>query len=143
VLYVGESQRASMMPVGGKRFYYFFGAPMPEGSTVEPDQIRDELATLFAGWPKPVQTLIQALDPAATNRLEICDMDPIETLVRGRVALLGMPPTPRLRPWVRGGARPLKTQKFCLGIWCLPISAWPMLCNATKRLAKTEQLSWC
>jgi FAD-dependent urate hydroxylase len=89
VLYVGESQRASMMPVGGKRFYYFFGAPMPEGTTVEPDQIRDELATLFAGWPKPVQTLIQALDPAATNRLEICDMDPIETLVRGRVALLG------------------------------------------------------
>lgn len=89
VLYVGESKRASMMPVGGNRFYYFFGAPMPAGTQVEPSQIRSELATLFAGWPPAVQNLIQTLEPEATNRLEICDMDPIEKLVRGRVALLG------------------------------------------------------
>jgi FAD-dependent urate hydroxylase len=89
VLYVGDSKRASMMPVGGNRFYYFFGAPMPEGTTVESQHLRTELATLFKDWPKPVQNLIQTLDPEATNRLEICDMDPIEQLVRGRVALLG------------------------------------------------------
>jgi FAD-dependent urate hydroxylase len=89
VLYVGDCKRASMMPVGGNRFYYFFGAPMPEGTQVEPGQIRAELASLFEGWPTPVQNLIQTLDPEATNRLEIYDMDPIERLVRGRVTLLG------------------------------------------------------
>jgi FAD-dependent urate hydroxylase len=44
-----------------------------------------------------VQTLIQRLDPATTNRIEIHDLDPLPRLVRGRVALLGdaghsMPP---------------------------------------------------
>lgn len=89
MLYVGEGKRASMMPVGGNRFYYFFGAPMAEGTQVAPAQRREELAQLFAGWPTPVQNLIAALDPEATNRLEIGDIDPLERLVRGRVALLG------------------------------------------------------
>jgi FAD-dependent urate hydroxylase len=89
VIYVGDSKRASMMPVGGNRFYYFFGAPMPEGTQVEPSQIREELATLFAGWPTAVQSLIHTLNPEETNRLEIADMDPIEQLARGRVVLLG------------------------------------------------------
>lgn len=89
VIYVGDSKRASMMPVGGDRFYYFFGAPMAEGTQVDPTHRRDELAKLFQGWPTPVQNLIQALDPEATNRLEIGDLDPLERLVQGRIALLG------------------------------------------------------
>ena len=89
VIYVGDSKRASMMPVGGNRFYYFFGAPMSEGTRVGSEQIRSELSRLFEGWPIAVQNLIQTLDPEATNRLEICDMDPIERLARGRVVLLG------------------------------------------------------
>ncbi|PZV06471.1 MAG: monooxygenase [Leptolyngbya sp.] len=89
VLYVGDSKRASMMPVGGDRFYFFFGAPMVEGTHVEPTHRRDELAKIFQGWPQPVQKLIQALDPEQTNRLEIGDIDPLEHLVKGRIALLG------------------------------------------------------
>ncbi len=89
VLYVGDSKRASMMPVGGDRFYYFFGAPMAEGTQVDPTYRQDELAQLFRGWPTPVQNLIEAIDPEQTNRLEIGDIDPLENLVRGRIALLG------------------------------------------------------
>lgn len=89
VLYVGDSKRASMMPVGGDRFYFFFGAPMAEGTQVEPTYRQDELAKIFQGWPEPVQKLIQALDPEQTNRLEIGDLDPLEHLVKGRIALLG------------------------------------------------------
>ncbi|WOD41605.1 FAD-dependent urate hydroxylase HpxO [Nodosilinea sp. E11] len=89
VLYVGDSKRASMMPVGGDRFYFFFGAPMAEGTAVAPPDRRDELAQIFQGWPTPVQKLIQAIDPEQTNRLEIGDIDPLERLVKGRVALLG------------------------------------------------------
>ncbi len=89
VIYVGDGKRASMMPVGGDRFYYFFGAPMSKGTVVEPQDRRDELAKLFQGWPEPVQNLIQKLDPLETNRLEIHDLDPLEKLSRGRVVLVG------------------------------------------------------
>ena len=89
VIYVGQGKRASMMPIGGDRFYYFFGAPMAKGSTVDPADRRDELAKIFADWPDPVQNLIQALDPLATNRLEIHDIDPPHRLARGRTVLIG------------------------------------------------------
>lgn len=89
VIYVGEGKRASMMPIGGDRFYFFFGSPMEQGTTVAPEDRRDELGSIFEGWPTVVQNLIQAINPLETNRLEISDLDPLEALVRSRVVLLG------------------------------------------------------
>ena len=89
VLYVGEGKRASMMPVGGGRFYYFMGCPKPQGTTAPPEGIRAELKETFAGWAQPVQNLIEKLDPEQTNRLEIGDIDPLPNLVWGRIALVG------------------------------------------------------
>ena len=89
ILYVGEAKRASMMPVGDGRFYFFFGVPMEAGTSVEPAYRRDELSKHFAGWPQPVHNLIETLDPYETNRLEIGDIDPLPRLARGRVVLLG------------------------------------------------------
>lgn len=89
VIYVGEGKRASMMPIGGDRFYFFFGAPLPKGTIVAPEDRAQELAEIFAGWPQPVQNLIRTLDPTQTNRLEIHDLTPLSHLVKGRVALLG------------------------------------------------------
>lgn len=88
-IYVGENKRAAMMPVGGDRFYFFFGCPLPLGTSTPPEKRRTELANHFAGWATPVQNLIQHLDPMQLNRLEICDLDPLERLVSGRIALLG------------------------------------------------------
>ena len=89
VIYVGEGKRASMMPIGNHRFYYFFGCPMAKGTVVEPEYRQQELKQIFAGWPFPVQRLIECLNSHESNRLEIHDLDPLETLVKGRVALLG------------------------------------------------------
>lgn len=89
VLYVGDGKRASMMPVGGDRFYFFFGVPMQAGTETAPEDRREELAEHFANWPKAVQSLISALDPTETNRLEISDIDPPASLVKGRIAILG------------------------------------------------------
>lgn len=97
MIYVGEHKRASMMPVGGShldetaqpRFYFFFDVPLAKGTPVHPEGIRVELQQYFQGWPQPVQTLIQRLNPDQTNRLEIHDVGPIDRFVRGRVALLG------------------------------------------------------
>ena len=88
-MYLGDSKRASMMPVGDNMFYYFFGAPLPSGLAKTPEEIRDELSDLFNGWPEPVQRLIQRIDTTKTNRLEICDLEPLPRLVRGRVVLVG------------------------------------------------------
>ncbi|MBD3884394.1 FAD-dependent urate hydroxylase HpxO [Phormidium tenue FACHB-886] len=88
-LFVGEHKRASMMPVGDNRFYFFFDVPLPKGTPVHPNGIRAELAGYFQGWCQPVQNLIQALDPDRTNRIEIHDVGPLDRFVQGRVALLG------------------------------------------------------
>ena len=89
VIYVGEGKRASMMPIGGNRFYFFMGCPKPKGTKVAPENIRAELKETFAGWAQPVQNLIEKLDPEQVNRLEISDIDPLSTLVKGRIALVG------------------------------------------------------
>ncbi|MGK7876089.1 MAG: FAD-dependent urate hydroxylase HpxO [Xenococcaceae cyanobacterium] len=89
VIYVGEEKRASIMSVGGDRFSFVLGAPMPKGTTVKPEKRRAELREIFAGWPQSVQRLIQRLEPLKVNRVEIHDMDPLERLVGGRIALLG------------------------------------------------------
>ncbi len=88
-VYVGEHKRASMMPVGGDRFYFFFDVPLPKGTVSQPETYRQELASFFKGWADPVQRLIQRLNPLKTNRVEIHDIEPLQTLVRGRVALVG------------------------------------------------------
>ncbi|MFC8315522.1 FAD-dependent urate hydroxylase HpxO [Gordonia sp. NPDC057258] len=87
--YVGDSRRVSVMPVAGNRFYFFFDVTTPEGVPFERGTAREVLAEEFAGWAPGVQKLIETLDPATTNRVEILDIDPFHTWVRGRVALLG------------------------------------------------------
>lgn len=88
-IYAGEGKRASMMPVGGDRFYFFFDVPLPKGIESQPETYREELAGFFKGWAAPVQRLIQRLDPLKTNRVPIHDIEPLSTLVRDRIALLG------------------------------------------------------
>ncbi|MDA0267010.1 MAG: FAD-dependent urate hydroxylase HpxO [Cyanobacteria bacterium] len=91
VIYAGDAQRASLMPVGGDRFYFFFDVPLPASAakTASPGDARTELGHYFAGWAEPVQKLIQRLDPATTNRVPIHDIEPLPKLVNGRIALLG------------------------------------------------------
>ncbi len=88
-IYVGEHKRASLMPVGGDRFYFFFDVPLPKGTTSDRTNYRHELKEYFQGWAEPVQLLIDRLDPNAVARVEIHDVGPISRMVRGRVALVG------------------------------------------------------
>ncbi|MGC4932959.1 FAD-dependent urate hydroxylase HpxO [Gordonia sp. DT30] len=87
--YVGAGRRVSVMPVADDRFYFFFDVPMPQGQPYERGTAREVLAAEFADWAPGVQKLIEDLDPATTNRVEILDLDPFDTWVKGRVALLG------------------------------------------------------
>lgn len=87
--FVGEGKRVSLMPVSDGRFYFFFDVPLPAGLAEDRTTLREDLTRYFSGWAPPVQRLIAALDPQTTNRIEIHDIEPFDTLVRGKVALLG------------------------------------------------------
>lgn len=88
--YVGDGKRVSVMPVAGDRFYFFFDVPQPAGVPYERSDGTAPLRAAFDGWTDGVRHLIDAIDPARSlNRVEIWDLDPIQTWTRGRVALLG------------------------------------------------------
>lgn len=91
--YVGDGQRVSVMPVAGDRFYFFFDVVMAEDSdekrNYERGDAREVLRGHFGDWAPGVQALIDKLDPMTTNRVEILDLDPFYTWVKGRVAVLG------------------------------------------------------
>lgn len=91
--FVGGGQRVSLMPMGDGQFYFFFDVPLAEDridAALAPGATyRDELAAHFAGWAEPVQRLIAQLDPATVARVAIHDTAPLDSLVDGRVALLG------------------------------------------------------
>ena len=87
--YVAAGQRVSVMPVAGNRFYFFFDVLEPAGLEYDRAATREVLRRHFAGWAPGVQALIERLDPMTTNRVEILDIDPFHTWVKGRVAVLG------------------------------------------------------
>ncbi|MBD2176252.1 FAD-dependent urate hydroxylase HpxO [Pseudanabaena sp. FACHB-1998] len=88
-IYVGEHKRASVMPLAGDRFYFFFDVPLPKGTPNDVSTYRQELKEHFQGWAEPVQLVIDRLVPETVARVEIHDVGPISRLVKGRVALLG------------------------------------------------------
>lgn len=89
IIYVGDHQRASMMPIGGDRLYFFFDVPLAQGTPCNPENFKAELKEHFQGWASPVQMLIDRLNPHEVARIEIHDAGPFNHYVRGRVALLG------------------------------------------------------
>ncbi|MEB3766863.1 FAD-dependent urate hydroxylase HpxO [Acinetobacter sp. MD2] len=87
--YVGEGKRASLMPVAGNRFYFFLDVPLALGLENERSQYKTQLKQYFAGWCPQVQNLIERLDSATTNRVEIHDIEPFLKFYKGRVVLVG------------------------------------------------------
>ncbi|KZN15471.1 FAD-dependent urate hydroxylase HpxO [Marinomonas sp. TW1] len=87
--FVGEGKRVSIMPIADGRFYFFFDVPLPKGLDEDKNSVKQDLAGYFAGWAEPVQKLIAAIDPDTTNRIEIHDIEPFDTLVKEKIALLG------------------------------------------------------
>ncbi|WOD07700.1 FAD-dependent urate hydroxylase HpxO [Marinomonas sp. GJ51-6] len=87
--FVGEGKRVSIMPIAGGQFYFFFDVPLPLGLEEDRSTVIADLKGYFKGWAEPVQTLIDAINPETTNRIEIHDINPFDTLVKGNIALLG------------------------------------------------------
>lgn len=112
--YVGDGKRCAVMPVADDRFYFFVDVPGPSGV------LEDRMAALeaaFGSWGAPgVRALLDAIDPdASLNRVEIWDIDPFHTWVRGRVAILG-DAAHNTAPDIGQGACSALEDSFALGI---------------------------
>jgi FAD-dependent urate hydroxylase len=112
--YVGDGKRCAVMPVAGDRFYFFVDVPGPSGV------IEDRMAALeaaFGSWGAPgVRALLDGIDPdQSLNRVEIWDIDPFDTWVRGRVAILG-DAAHNTAPDIGQGACSALEDSFALGI---------------------------
>ncbi len=114
--YVAEGKRAAVMPVAGDRFYFWFDVPQPAGLPYERTEGKAPLEQAFAGWAPGVQRLIEAIDPAVSlNRVEIWDITPFPTWVKGRVAILG-DAAHNTAPDIGQGACSALEDTFALGI---------------------------
>ena len=91
--YVGDGKRVSVMPVADGRFYFFFDVVEAQGMEYERGSAREVLRAHFGDWAPGVQALIDKLDPATTNRVEILDLDPFYTWVRAGSPYWATPPT--------------------------------------------------
>lgn len=116
--YVGDGKRCAVMPVAGDRFYFFVDVPQPAGLPY--DRAVDGTAPLeaaFGSWGAPgVRALLDAIDPESSlNRVEIWDIDPFHTWVRGRVAILG-DAAHNTTPDIGQGACSALEDSFALGI---------------------------
>ncbi len=88
--YVAEGKRCAVMPVAGDRFYFFVDIPQPPGLPYDRAEGKRPLEEAFGHWAAGARRLVDVIDPSASlNRVEIYDVDPFHTWVRGRVAILG------------------------------------------------------
>ena len=114
--YVADGKRCAVMPVAGDRFYFFVDVPQPAGVPYERSEGTAPLCEAFAGWAPGVQALLDSIDPVASlNRVEIWDIDPFDTWVHGRVAILG-DAAHNTAPDIGQGACSALEDSFALGI---------------------------
>lgn len=83
--WVGDGQRASVMPIGDHQVYAFFDIPYAEEPAARPGELEEG----FAGWDPAVTHLIRLVTAGRVNRVGIYDVPPLATWQRDGVVLLG------------------------------------------------------
>ena len=97
---LGRGERFKAYPVAKGKVYWTASTNEPPGQKETPDVIKRTVLERFAGWPEPVEALVQSTDDAQTFIGDTYDRDPVERWGEGRVTLLGDAAHPMT--WNRG-----------------------------------------
>jgi 2-polyprenyl-6-methoxyphenol hydroxylase-like FAD-dependent oxidoreductase len=95
----GPGRRFGMVPLSGRRVYWYAVADAPPGGALPSEGGHDELMLAYRGWHEPIAQVIEATPWNAVVRTDIFDRNPVARWTRGRVTLLGdaaHPMTPNL-----------------------------------------------
>jgi 2-polyprenyl-6-methoxyphenol hydroxylase-like FAD-dependent oxidoreductase len=101
----GRGQRFGIVPIAGRRVYWFATANAPAG---ERDPGKAALLDRFREFHAPVSALIEATDEEALLRADIYDRDPIDRWTEGRVVLLGDAAHPMAPNLGQGGCQAME-----------------------------------
>jgi 2-polyprenyl-6-methoxyphenol hydroxylase-like FAD-dependent oxidoreductase len=85
---VGRGERFGIGPLGDGRVYYYGSASVPAGASSANGELA-ELRRRFGEWHEPIPALLDATEPATLLRHDIYELPPLDTYVRGPIALLG------------------------------------------------------
>jgi 2-polyprenyl-6-methoxyphenol hydroxylase-like FAD-dependent oxidoreductase len=87
-LTLGPGAMFLIHPVARGRAYWAY-LTTADAPGIRFDQEKDEVLRRIGGWHEPIPSLIEATPEDAVIHIDIRDLDPLPTYVRGRVALLG------------------------------------------------------
>lgn len=85
----GCGARFGIVPIGGKRLYWFATANVAAGRKPDFHERKQDLLQRFRGWHEPVDALIDATLPEEILYNDIYDFSPLSSWSLGRVTLLG------------------------------------------------------
>lgn len=120
----GGRQEFGVVPLGRGEAYWFATVREPAGGVLAPDPA-DEIAHLraaFAGWPDPVQRVLDGTGPATLSRNDVMDRAPLRRWRDGPVVVIGDAAHP-MRPHLgQGGCQALLDAAALAELLSLPTS---------------------
>jgi 2-polyprenyl-6-methoxyphenol hydroxylase-like FAD-dependent oxidoreductase len=96
---LGRGSRFGIVPIGGKRIYWYATANTPAGQKQTPAERKKYLLAQFKDWHQPIERLIESTPEKFILHNDIFDIAPLKCWHNNRVVLLGdaaHPTTPNL-----------------------------------------------
>jgi 2-polyprenyl-6-methoxyphenol hydroxylase-like FAD-dependent oxidoreductase len=87
--FLGAGRQFVMFPVGANRIYWGLLKREPQGDTTPMSGLHELLSEHLHDFPEVTRRLVNATDETKIIRADICDRDPEQTWVKGRVVLIG------------------------------------------------------
>ncbi len=87
--FLGAGRQFVMFPVGANRIYWGLLKREPQGATTPTSGLHELLSDHLRDFPEVTRRLVSATEEAKIIRADICDRDPEQTWVKGRVVLIG------------------------------------------------------
>ena len=87
--YWGVGERFGIVPVTKHTAYWAGGVACSDVGPRDPAEYKEELASIFLGWPKPVQMMIDHTPIERINKIYVHDHDPIRTWHKHNLIVIG------------------------------------------------------